>query len=101
MTELTEIANIAMIIGCLATLVSIVTQVTKEFNFLKAIPTAIQVTVLSIAFTVIAYLAYTSYNNIVTEWFMIVASVVVGFIVAFVSMFGWEKLHDIYKRFKK
>lgn len=96
-----EFASIAMLIGCLATVVSIITQVTKELKFLRAIPTSLQVTVLSIVLTVLAYIAYTAYYDIIIEWFMIIGAVIVGFIVAFVSMFGWEKLYQIYNRFKK
>lgn len=95
-----EFANIAMLIGCLATIVSVITQVTKEIKFLKEIPTSLQVTVLSIALTVLCYIAYTNYFDIVIEWFMIIGAVIGGFIVAFVSMFGWEKLYQIYNRFK-
>ena len=98
---MTEFANIAMLIGCLATIVSVITQVTKELKFLKVIPTSLQVTVLSIALTILSYIAYTTYFNIVIEWFMIIGAVIGGFIVAFVSMFGWEKLYQIYNRFKK
>lgn len=98
---MTEFANIAMLIGCLATIVSVITQVTKELKLLKVIPTSLQVTVLSIALTILSYIAYTTYFNIVIEWFMIIGAVIGGFIVAFVSMFGWEKLYQIYNRFKK
>lgn len=96
-----EFASVAMLIGCLATIVSVITQVTKELKFLKVIPTSLQVTVLSIALTILCYVAYTSYFDIAIEWFMIIGAVIGGFIVAFVSMFGWEKLYQIYNRFKK
>lgn len=98
---MTEFANVAMLVGCLATIVSIITQVTKELKFLKVIPTSLQVTGLSIVLTVLAYIAYTSYYTIAIEWYMIIGAVIGGFIVAFVSMFGWEKLYGIYNRYKK
>lgn len=98
---MTEFANIAIVIGCLATLVSVITQVTKDFKFLKKIHTSLQVTVLSIVLTVITYMAYISHYNISIEWYMIVGAIIGGFIVAFVSMFGWEKLSELYKKHKK
>lgn len=94
-------ADIAIVIGCLATLVSIITQVTKEFKLLKKIHTSLQVTVLSVVLTVVAYMAYISHCDISIEWYMVVGAVIGGFIVAFVSMFGWEKLHEIYNKHKR
>lgn len=98
---MTEFANIAIVISCLATLVSVITQVTKEFKFLKKIHTSLQVTVLSIVLTVVTYMAYISHYDINIEWYMVVGAVIGGFIVAFVAMFGWEKLSGLYKKFKK
>ena len=32
---------------------------------------------------------------------MILAAIMAGFLVAFVAMYGWEKLSDLWTRFKK
>lgn len=56
MTELTDFTTIIAVLGVLAFLVSVITQVTKEMWFLDKIPTALQVTVLSVVLTVVAYL---------------------------------------------
>lgn len=88
-------------VGVLAFLVSVITQVTKEIGILKRIHTSLQVTVLSIVLTVVAYFAYVSYSGITIIWYMIVGAIICGFIVAFVAMFGWEKLYELYNRFKK
>lgn len=96
-----EIATLATIIGTLAFVVSVITQVTKELWFLSKIPTSLQVIVLSIILTVFSYFAYVSAYQIEIQWYMIIGSVIIGFIVAFISMFGWEKLSSLYMRFKK
>lgn len=88
-------------IGFLAFTVSIITQVTKEIGPLNKIPTSLQVTILSIALTLATYIAYAQYAAIQLSWYMIAAAVVAGFFVAFITMFGWEKLKEIYTRFKQ
>lgn len=34
-------------------------------------------------------------------WYMILAAIIAGFIVAFVAMYGWEKLSELWTRFGK
>lgn len=103
MTDIFSTANItalALAVGVLAFLVSVITQVTKETGVLKKVPTPLQVTVLSVVLTVVAYFAYISYKGIYVEWYMIIGAIIGGFIVAFVAMFGWEKLTGLYSKFK-
>ena len=78
---------------------SVITQLINVF--FKNVPTDFVVFVLSIALTVTAFIAYMQYIKSEMLWYMIVASVIAGFIVAFVSMFGWEKLSELWKRFGK
>lgn len=96
-----NVTLIVAAIGVLAFVISIITQVTKEIGFMKKIPTALEVLVLSLILTPVTLFGYASYLNICLEWYMIAASVVAGFVVAFVCMFGWEKLVKLYERFKK
>ena len=98
MNEIADFTALLTTLGILAFLVSVITQVTKELKFLRKIPTSLQVTVTSIAITEIAN---ASYNKIPIEWYCIVGAVVGGFVVAFIAMFGWEKLSDLYGRFRK
>lgn len=100
MQELLSNATILLaVVGALAFVVSVITQVIK--GTFKNIPTDLVVFVLSIALTVTAFIAYMQYIKAEMLWYMIVASVIAGFIVAFVSMFGWEKLSELWKRFGK
>jgi hypothetical protein len=87
------------IIGVLAFLVSAITEVTKNVGFLKRIPTDLQVIVLSTALCLVAYFAYTSYFNVDIQWYYIAGCLIAAFIVAFVAMYGWEKMTALYKRF--
>ena len=100
MQELLSDATLLIaIIGFMAFIVSVITQVVK--GVLGNVPTDLVVFVLSIALTVTAFVAYMQYVKAEMLWYMIVASVIVGFVVAFVAMFGWEKLSELWKRFGK
>ena len=89
------------LIGALAFLVSVITEVTKGIGFLTRIPTDLQVIVLSMMLCLVTYFMYTAYSNLVVYWYYVAASVVASFIVAFVAMYGWDNLTELYSRFKK
>lgn len=89
------------IIGVLAFAVSIITQVFKGVSGLKKISTDILVFVLSIGITVVAFIAYMQYIQQAILWYMIIAAIMAGFLVAFVAMYGWEKVAELWKRFYK
>lgn len=89
------------LIGGLAFVVSVITQVIKEIPILSKIPTSLVALSLSVTITPGAYIAYAQYNYMQLHWYMIAASIIAGFFVAFVAMFGWEKISDIYSRMIK
>ena len=95
-----DMTLIIAIIGVLAFMVSVITQVFKGVGVLSKIPTDILVFVLSIGLTVTAFIAYMQYIQQIILWYMIIASILAGFVVAFVAMYGWEKLSDLWHRFK-
>ena len=98
---ITSITSLVAAIGALAFMVSIITQVFKGVGVLSKVPTDILVFVLSIGLTVIAFVAYMQYIQMAIVWYMILAAIMAGFIVAFVAMFGWEKFSELWKRYKK
>lgn len=96
-----NMALILAIIGVLAFMVSAITEVFKGVGVLSKIPTDILVLVLSVGITVAAFVAYMQYIQQTILWYMILAAIMAGFLVAFVAMYGWEKLSDLWTRFKK
>jgi hypothetical protein len=92
--------TILAVIGLLALIVSVITEVTKGVALLSKIPVNLQVIVLSLTLTIITYIAYTSYSGDAIIWYYIVATIIVGFIVSYVVLFGWDKFADLYKRFR-
>lgn len=93
------VTQLMTVIGCLAFVVSVVTEVIKNLGAMKYVPTDLAVIVLSIAFTVVALIAYAQYAAIALTWYWIVAAVVCSFFVAFIAMFGWDKLNELWNRF--
>lgn len=98
---LQNLTLIMAVVGVLAFVVSVITQVFKGVWILAKIPTDILVFVLSIALTVIAYVAYMDYIRQTVIWYMFIVAVIAGFLVAFVAMYGWEKISELWKRFYK
>ena len=94
-----DMTLIIAIISVLVFMVSVITQVFKGVGVLSKIPTDILVFVLSIGITVAVFIAYMQYIQQTILWYMIIASILAGFVVAFVAMYGWEKLSDLWNRF--
>lgn len=97
----TNMTGILAVIGALAFIVSVITQVFKGVGVLAKIPTDILVFVLSIGMTVTAFVAYMQYIQQTILWYMILAAILAGFLVAFVAMYGWEKFAELWNRFKR
>lgn len=98
---ITNMTAILAVIGALAFMVSVITQVFKGVGVLAKIPTDILVFVLSIGMTVTAFVAYMQYIQQTILWYMILAAILAGFLVAFVAMYGWEKFAELWNRFKR
>ena len=98
---ITNMTIVLAIIGALAFMVSVRTEVIKGVGVFKKVPTDIVVFVLSICITVATFVGYMQYIQMTILWYMILAAIMAGFVVAFVSMYGWEKLSELWKRFGK
>ena len=94
-------AVVLTIIGILATFVTIVTEFTKTWGFLNRIPTSLQVLVASMLVSILSVVIYVQMQKAEMIWYYIVGAIVLGWIVAYVSMYGWEKLTEMWGRFKK
>ena len=91
-TLTSNIMIILAVIGAIAFIVSVITQVIKGVGVFAKIPTDGLVLVLSIGITVAAFVAYMQYLHMTILWYMVLAAIMAGFVVAFVAMYGWEKL---------
>ena len=100
-TLTSNIMIILAVIGAIAFIVSVITQCIKGVGVFEKIPTDGLVRVLSIGITVAAFVAYMQYLHMTILWYMVLAAIMAGFVVAFVAMYGWEKLSELWKRFGK
>ena len=97
---MTYSSQLILLVGVLALVISVITEVTKNIPLLKRIPTDVQVLVLSLVLCVVLLFAYASYANIAIVWYFVIAAIILAFFVAFVAMYGWEKLSTLWKRYK-
>lgn len=88
------ISTLITIIGVLVALTNIVVEVVKKLTWDK-VPTNIVATLVAAVLTLVAFFAWTSINDITVVWYYVVAAVVVGIMVAYAAMFGFDKLKEI------
>lgn len=97
-----EIASqLLIIIAALVVVVNIITEVVKnvfEFKDVKSIN--IFVTILSVAFTFTVAIGYWQIKQWEITCYVCIAFVVVGFMVAYAAMFGFDKLIKYFEQFK-
>lgn len=85
---------ILSIVGVLVVLTNIIVQVLKQLTWDK-LPTNILATVVAIVLTLAAFFAYCQIKSVAAVWYMIAAAVVLGFMVAYAAMFGFDKLREV------
>ena len=94
MTELVNVTTLITILGVLVGLTNILTEVLKKILWDK-IPSSLLAFVVSEVITMIAFFAYCAIKVIATPWYYIAAAIVLGFMVAYAAMFGFDKLKEI------
>lgn len=88
------------IIGVLVVLTNIVVQVLKKAIWGK-LPTNILAIIVSMVLTLVAFFAYCQIKTIAVVWYMVVAAVVLGFLVSYAAMFGFDKLKEALTQISK
>lgn len=88
-----DVSMLITVIGILTVITNIIVEVLKKITY-SIIPTEFLAVVVAEILTIIAYVAYCNKCGIVTVWYFDVAAVVVGFMVAYAAMFGFEKLKE-------
>lgn len=86
-------SQLTMIIGILVALVNIITEVAKKVhNFKSTESLNIFVTALSVLITFVSFVAYFQIKGLALYWYVLVAFVIIGFMVSYAAMFGFDKL---------
>lgn len=91
-------ATLVTLIGAFSFFVSIVVQLTKDF-IPKVIPTKLYVLILSIVVTMVVTLCYLSYKSMEIKFYLIIGSFALGFVVAFIAIYGWNEFKELKDRF--
>lgn len=86
-------ATLMLIIGILVVLTNIVVEVLKKLTWDK-MPTNLLAIIVAVVLTIVAFLAYASYAALPILWYYIAAVIVIGFMVAYAAMFGFDKLRE-------
>ena len=89
-----DISMLIPIIGALVALANIVVEVIKKITWDK-LPTHLVATIVAEVLTLVTFFAYTSYKSINVVWYSVVSAIVVGIMVAYAAMFGFDKLKEI------
>lgn len=89
-----DISIIIALVGGLVALTNVITEVLKKVTWDK-LPTNVLALIVAEAMTIVVGLAYFQINDITVVWYMAVALVVLGVMVAYAAMFGFDKLKEI------
>lgn len=102
MSNIPDYSTLVLYIGVMAFIVSVITEVLKMWKwFDDRVPTPLVVIVLSLVLTPASLVALMSYYGRTVEWYEVFASFVAAFIVALVSMSGWERVTELFERMIK
>lgn len=88
-------------VAILAFVVSVIIEVIKNIGPLKHVPTDLIVIANSMWLCGITYRGAIDYLERAFVWYEFAMAIVGSFIVAYVAMFGWEKLSNLWKRFNR
>lgn len=98
--EALQVFGIAAV-AVLAFIVNLIVELTKNAAVIKKMPTSLYATLVSVVLSGAAYFVAIGILKVPFVWYELILSFIIGFPVAYVAMFGWEKLSELWKRFKK
>lgn len=92
------VSQLFIIIGVLVAIVNIITEVAKKlYKFKEAGAINLFVTSISILLTCLTFVAYWQIKGLEFTWYLYVTFVIIGFMVAYAAMFGFDKLLSYFK----
>ena len=93
-------ATLLTVIAVLVALTNIVVEVLKKVTW-NLIPTDLLAVLVAMVLTLLAFFAWAAYAAVQIYWYYIAAAVLVGVMVAYAAMFGFDKLKEILGGFRK
>lgn len=96
------ISTLMMLISTCAIILSIVVEGLKSISVIERLPTKLVVYATSVILTPLIFIAIMAYLEQPIEWYMVFGAVLAAFVVAKVSMNGWDDIKELKDRlFKK
>ena len=94
--DLTQLLSFAMaFIGICAFVTSLVVECLKCVSSINRLPTKLVCYVVAIVITTPTFIAMMAWMSQVVQWYMVFASFLASFVVAKVSMSGWDDVAEI------
>lgn len=93
MMNVIDMSAILVLIGVLVVLTNIIVQVLKKLTW-DRLPTNILAILVAMTLTLLVFFAYCQIKAIAVVWYMVAAAVVLGFMVSYAAMFGYDKLKE-------
>lgn len=94
----TALGVLMAFIGVCAFLTSLITEALKSIDRLDRLPTKLLCYIVALVLTTPVFCAMMAYLNQPIEWFMVFASFLASFVVAKVSMNGWDDVTELAQR---
>ena len=88
------ISTLLIVVAVATVLVNIIVEVLKKITW-DLIPTNLLACIVAEAITLLAFFAICQVRGIPVVWYMVAAAVVLGLIVAYAAMFGFDKLREL------
>jgi hypothetical protein len=100
MNYTTLIGQVLLIVAVLTSFVNIITEVVKKTFDWCSTSKVINLFVLALSevLTVAVFIAYWQIKEMLITWYIIAAFIVVGFMVAYAAMFGYDKLLKYFEK---
>lgn len=89
-----------VIVGVLVVLTNIIVEVLKKLIWDK-MPTNFLAVIVALVLTLVAFFALIAIAGIPFVWYYLAAAIVVGFMVAYAAMFGFDKLREALEKIKE
>lgn len=94
------ISTLLMIVGAVTVLTNIIVQVLKSITWDK-FPTNLLALIVAEVLMLAGGGAYSAMQGIAITWYMVIAAIILGFMAAYASMFGFDKLKETLQEWKQ
>lgn len=96
--QIFDLTVLISVIGALTVLTNLLVEVVKKT---VKVPANILAVLVAVVLTLVTFFAWADIVSLAIPWYHTVAAVVVGFLVAYAAMFGFDKLKETLLKLKE